>query len=94
MSVTDDEWTQNFYKKLFPDVKDPSSITKQQLCNGMKEWLKELDSDPGKRSFYDQDMKELQRDPKTGAFNDEELVNILTNSTKDIAGKLYTTMDL
>lgn len=87
MSIADDEWTQKFYQELFPDVKDLTSISAAQLTHALRKWVTDLDTDPGKRTFYDNDMEELERDPQTGAFDDEKLVRILTKSTQDVSCK-------
>lgn len=86
MSVADDEWTQKFYKLLFPDTKDHSTLQLPEFHRAMKKWVQDLPTDPGKRTFYDGDMNELKRDD-AGAFDDEKLVEILTKSTEDVSGK-------
>ena len=80
ISVRDAKWTEDLYKTLFPDVDDITSITESQLCQALRKWEESMDSDPAKRTFDD-----MKRDPKTGKFDDAKLVDILTQSTEDVA---------
>ena len=59
---------------MFPNVKDPKEITIEQLLQGLMEFEKTIDKDPGKRHFAN-----LDRNPD-GTFNDDSLVEILAGT--------------
>ena len=79
ISDRDDKWTQELYKKLFG--KEAKDVSMQELLIGLSKWEKSLPRDPQQRPFAD-----LKRGPD-GKFNDDELVEILTSSVEDCAGR-------
>ena len=81
ISARDEEWTNNVYRELFGG-KDPQTLTLSEMQEGLREWAHGLPRDPGERVFGD-----LIR-TTSGSFDDAELVNILADSTEDIAGMI------
>ena len=79
ISDKDDKWTQELYKRLFG--KPSEQVTMEELLMGLGKWEHSLDDDPVKREFHG-----LQRGAD-GKFSDDELVQILTESIEDTAGK-------
>ncbi|KAI5806988.1 heme peroxidase [Geopyxis carbonaria] len=79
ISQRDDEWTQEFYKSLFPGM-DTDKLTLMQFIMGVRKWEAGIPTDPAERTF------EGLRRTKTGAFDDNDLVKILTESIEDPAG--------
>jgi len=79
LSERDDKWTQDEFKRLFPD-RDINQISFQELLQRLDVWEKELPEDPQMRPFAN-----LQRS-RDGTLNDDELVDILTTSIEDKAG--------
>ncbi|KAH0556381.1 hypothetical protein GP486_005695 [Trichoglossum hirsutum] len=79
VSERDDEWAQDFYKKLFPN-KDPYTLSLPEFLEGLNAWVKGLDADPGRRTFGGLHRK------ADGRFEDSELVKIIQDSTEDVAG--------
>lgn len=79
VSDKDEKWTQDFYKKIFPD-RDPSTVSIQEFKQGMRTWAQGIDKDPGRRTFGGLTRK------ANGAFEDSELVKIMQESTEDVAG--------
>lgn len=83
VSARDEKWANSFFKKVFPTI-DPREMSSERFIEGMKDWGKAIDKDPGRREFGG-----LRRD-ESGNFDDEALVKILQDSTEDIAGKFAT----
>ena len=81
ISQRDSEWAEGLYKEVFPG-QDPATLSLPQLSKGLQAWAASIDSDPGKRTFGN-----LER-TKTGAFEDAALVELLRESTEDVAGEL------
>lgn len=79
VSEHDDKWTQQEYKRLFPD-RNPSDIGVPDLLDRLREWGSSLSADPSERPFAN-----LSRDEK-GSFKDDDLVEILAKSVEDVAG--------
>ena len=79
VSDRDDLWTQRFYSDLFPNI-DPSKLSSTDFKKGLRAWQMGLPFDPGERTFGG-----LKRNP-SGSFEDSALVDMLTESTDDVAG--------
>lgn len=79
VSEKDNRWTQDFYKKIFPN-QDPVNLSSQELKQGLRNWAQGIDNDPGRRTFGGLTRK------ADGAFEDRELVKLLQESTEDVAG--------
>lgn len=79
VSEKDDKWTQQEYKKLFPD-KNPADVKVEDLLEKLKTWGHGLSANPHERPFAN-----LSRDDH-GNFRDDDLVEILAKSIEDIAG--------
>jgi len=80
ISVKDEQWCIDLYKSLFPG-RDIHAIAEDELIGRLRQWAMEQDSDPGK---WNLDGGKYKRD-KHGRFNDEDLVNILSDATEDVA---------
>lgn len=82
ISKRDEEWMNEFFKGLFPNVDKPiSELNPQELAQGLLRYERSIDEDPSKREFGD-----LKRGPD-GKFSDQDLVNVLQASMEDAAGK-------
>lgn len=79
ISERDDKWTQDLMAKLFQG-RDPSSLSLDEFMGVLTEYLATIDPDPSKRS-----VAGLTRGAD-GTFDDEALINIITESTEDLAG--------
>lgn len=79
ISDRDDKWTQALFKQLFG--KEASEISTPELLMGLKKWEETMPKDPVERNFNN-----LKRDDK-GKFNDDDLVEIMTSSIEDVAGR-------
>ena len=79
MSAKDETWTHNFYKEIFPDD-DLETLSVPAFTQGLRKWEQSVDADPGNRTFG-----ELERQAN-GSFKDAELVELLQESTEDVAG--------
>jgi len=79
ISERDDKWTQALFAKLFPG-KDPATISLDDFRAGLTGHLAAIDPDPSKRG-----VAGLTRKPD-GSFDDAELIQIITESTEDMAG--------
>lgn len=79
ISERDDKWATNQYKELFPG-QDPAALSLPELSKGLRAWASTIDKDPGKRTFNN-----LQR-TENGSFEDAALVELLRESTEDVAG--------
>lgn len=79
ISERDDQWTQALFAKMFPG-KDPATISLDDFMAGLTAALAQIDPDPAKRS-----VAGLQRG-EDGTFDDAALIQIITESTEDIAG--------
>jgi len=86
ISERDDKWTQALFAKLFPG-KDPATISLDDFRAGLTGHLATIDPDPSKRG-----VAGLKRKPD-GTFDDAELIQIITESTEDMAG-IYPPMFL
>ncbi|ETI20690.1 hypothetical protein G647_07032 [Cladophialophora carrionii CBS 160.54] len=80
ISIKDEKWTNELYQSLFPD-RDVASVTQWELLPRLKQWLDERGSDPSK---WQLDSGKYKR-TASGAFRDEDLIDILTQSTEDVA---------
>lgn len=79
ISEKDEKWTEGLYRELFG--KDAADVSLPELLQGLGKWEQGLDKDPQKRPFA-----HLQRGPD-GKFPDDGLVDILTSSVEDVAGR-------
>ncbi|KAJ5748816.1 uncharacterized protein N7511_010512 [Penicillium nucicola] len=77
ISQGDEKWIEQIYYDLMGKPAD--EVTMPELLMGMKKVEGRLDADPAKREFAG-----LKRDDG-GFFKDEELVNILSHATEDVA---------
>ncbi|OGE58533.1 hypothetical protein PENARI_c001G08740 [Penicillium arizonense] len=77
ISQGDEKWIEHIYYDLMG--KPAEEVTMHELLQGMKKVEGRLDADPSKREFAG-----LKRG-EGGFFKDEELVNILTHATEDVA---------
>ena len=59
-------------------------ISVNEFKLGLLAWSQTIDADPAKRNI---DLGTIVRDPKTGMFKDQDLINLLTASTEDCAGR-------
>ena len=80
LSEIDEKWMGGFMERLFPG-KDMGKISVDEFKLGLYQWAKTIDPDPGKRS-----VGGLKRNAN-GEFDDAALVEILTASTEDCAGR-------
>lgn len=78
-SRKDEKWAQGFFEQLFPG-KDPRTLSLAEFRNGFQLWAHSLDKDPGKWTFNG-----LKR-TKGGKFSDADILKLLVEGTKDIAG--------
>lgn len=82
ISKRDEEWLNEFFKSLFPNVDKPiSELNPQELAQGLLRYEQSIDEDPSKREFGG-----LKRGTD-GRFSDQDLVNVLQASMEDAAGK-------
>lgn len=81
VSERDDKWTEDFFKSVFGN-KPHDQITPAEFGIGLQKWKKTVPEDPGLRVFGG-----LKRDEETGRFADDKLIEILTHSIEDPAGK-------
>ncbi|KAL8832165.1 MAG: hypothetical protein Q9191_000438 [Dirinaria sp. TL-2023a] len=79
ISEKDEKWTEGLYRELFG--KDAADVSLPELLQGLGKWEQGLDKDPQKRPFA-----HLQRGPD-GKYPDDGLVDILTSSVEDVAGR-------
>ncbi|CAG8008328.1 unnamed protein product [Penicillium salamii] len=77
ISQGDEKWIEQIYYDLMGKPAEEVSMT--ELLMGMKKVDSKLEPDPAKREFA-----HLKRN-KTGYFDDNELVNILSNASEDVA---------
>ncbi|PLN78616.1 peroxidase [Aspergillus taichungensis] len=78
ISANDEKYTESIYEELMGKPAEEISIP--ELLMGLGKYEKGLDPDPSKRTFA---RLERQAD---GTFKDEDLVNILSNASEDVAG--------
>ncbi len=79
ISERDDKWTNEAYSDMFPG-KDPKNLSLPEVLQGLTKWERGLPKDPQNRPFA-----KLQR-RQDNTFDDAALVEILTDSVKDVAG--------
>lgn len=75
----DEEWTEETYRELFG--KDGKDVSIPELLGGLKKWQTEMSEDPCARTFA-----HLKRG-SDGKFDDGELMEIMTESVDQVAGK-------
>ncbi|WPH03723.1 Hypothetical protein R9X50_00660600 [Acrodontium crateriforme] len=82
ISKKDEQWTNEFFLKLFPERKSDNlqDITLPELGKALLEYEKSIPTEPCERTFGG-----LERLPN-GRFKDEDLVRILNEATQDPAG--------
>ncbi|KIV87049.1 hypothetical protein PV11_02620 [Exophiala sideris] len=80
-SVKDEKWTNDLMKSLFPG-KDISQVTEREFVMTLYGWLNDLNPDPSK---WELDMGKYKRTER-GTFRDEDLMQILSDATEDVAG--------
>ena len=78
ISERDEKWIQDRYKEMFSGA-DPETISRHELLSTLSKWESKLNKDPLKRPFED-----LERNA-SDMFDDDDLVKILSESTKDCA---------
>lgn len=81
ISERDEKWTEGFYAKLFPDVKDPSKLSLREFVERLGELEAETPVNPFERAYFG----EHQRDHESGLYNDDYLVEIIASSIEDPA---------
>ncbi|KAF2716107.1 putative fatty acid oxygenase [Polychaeton citri CBS 116435] len=79
ISEKDEKWTQGLFKKIWG--KPAEEITEPELLMGMHKLEMAMPADPHERDFNG-----LKRD-ENGCYNDDELVEIITSSIEDVAGR-------
>lgn len=79
VSERDDKWTQDAYKRLFPN-KDPKKIKLDELLRGLGHFEASLSENPLKRPFANLERGE------DGRLSDDALVEILADGIEDVAG--------
>ena len=77
ISAGDEKYTEQVYKELMGKPAEEVSIP--ELLMGLGKYEQNLNPDPSKRTFCHLERQE------DGSFRDEELVNILSNATEDVA---------
>lgn len=77
ISQGDEKWVEQIYLDLMG--KPAEEVSMVELLEGMKKVEGKLDADPSKRTFA-----QLKRQ-EDGTFKDEELVQILSHATEDVA---------
>lgn len=82
ISAGDEAYTEKIYEELMGKPADQVSIP--ELLVGLGKYEQGLNKDPSKRTFC-----HLERKPD-GTFHDEDLVNILSNASEDVASKLFS----
>lgn len=80
ISIRDEKWTNELYQSLFPG-RDVATVTQWELLPKLKKWLDERGPDPSK---WELDSGRYKR-TANGAFDDADLIQILTDSTEDVA---------
>lgn len=85
LSQTDEKWVCDFFATIFPG-KDMAKITVDEFRFGMYAWAKTINPDPSQRAIGN-----LQRG-SDGKFDNAALVEILTASTEDCAGKFLANL--
>lgn len=83
ISERDEKWTEDVYKEMFGKTAEDVSLP--ELSAGLGKWARGLPKDPSKWTFA-----HLQRQ-EDGRFNDGDLVEILTESIEDVAGRYHWT---
>ena len=78
-SLRDEQWTEDMYQGMFG--KPAAEVPMHELMMGLGKWAAGLDQDPQKRPFAG-----LQRDGE-GKYSDDDLVQIISDSVEDCAGK-------
>ena len=84
ISERDTKWTQDLYKKLFPESK-PCQVSLQEFMRGVRSWETTVPANPQERPFAN-----LQRLPD-GSFDDDVLVRMFHESVEDCAGAFGAT---
>ena len=79
ISQRDEKWTEELFKEMFGKPVD--EISMPEMLGGLAKWEQTMPEDPMERNF-----NKLKRGPD-GKFNDDELVEIITESIEDVAGK-------
>jgi len=80
ISKRDEQWTNALYQQLFPN-QDVSTVTETDLVQALRKWAMQQDPDPSK---WELDLGRIKR-TANGAFRDQDLVDILTTATEDVA---------
>lgn len=79
ISKRDDQWTKDFYQRLFPG-RDTKDIEMPEFLRGVGRWEASLSDDPVERNIAGLDRK------ADGSYHEDDLVKILTESIEDVAG--------
>jgi hypothetical protein len=80
ISKKDEQWSNDLYQQIFGD--NYTTIGEEQLKYGLYSWLRKQGDDPSKWTI---DNGKFQRNER-GAFLDEDLAQILSDATEDVAG--------
>ncbi|KAJ9094890.1 hypothetical protein QFC19_007746 [Naganishia cerealis] len=81
ISLRDEQWTESFYRKLFPDVEDPATLSLKEFVERLAELEKETPADPVQRSYFEG----TPRVAPGGNYDDDFLVDILASGIEDPA---------
>lgn len=87
ISKRDDEWTQEFYKTLFPG-KDTEKLTMEEFMIGLHVYEMNIPKEPSERTIAG-----FKRGPD-GSFSDDDLVEVLVSGIEDTAGMLLSVPSL
>lgn len=79
ISEKDEKWTEDLFKSMFG--KNAGDVSMPEMLAGLHKWEMEMPEDPAARGFNN-----LKRGPD-GKYSDDDLVEIITSSIEDVAGK-------
>ena len=79
ISEKDEKWTEELFRSMFG--KDAGDVSMPEMLAGLHKWEMEMPEDPADRGFNN-----LKRGPD-GKYSDDDLVEIITSSIEDVAGK-------
>lgn len=80
ISLRDEKWLNDFFRSIFPDIKEPEKLNPQDLAQGLLRYEQSINEDPSKREFGG-----LKRG-SNGKFDDADLVRVIKDSMEDPAG--------
>ncbi|EMC96034.1 hypothetical protein BAUCODRAFT_34798 [Baudoinia panamericana UAMH 10762] len=79
VSERDDKWTQELFKEMWG--KPAEQVSMPELMMGLHHWEQTMPKDP-----FDREFNKMKRGPD-GRYNDDELVEVITSSIEDVAGR-------